>query len=705
MSRVNREKYEKTFAKFDEDNSGKISESELVKVLADLGKQTGEAEVSAMFKKVDVDGSGQIDKHEFLMFMESIDNAWIRVQQKTFTRWSNTVLSNRMLKVDNIAVDFRDGTRLQPLIEVLAKKTLPKINKKPKMRLQKMENLNKSLEFLKSDGVKLVNVGADDLEEGNLKIILGLIWTLILKYQIGEGLAEGSPKWVLLEWVKKQTAPYGYGQNLKNFKSGWSDGKVLSALCDSLGEKQNATIDCTNLDPDPLISTATATDTAESVFEIPRIMDAVDLVENPEEHSIMTYVSYFRDWADTMKARASPGQCTAHGPGVDGGDIGSGDTSFTIVAANSQGAKKSEGGDQFAVTVTDPSGASSQPELKDNGDGTYSGNYPLTAGPGDYKVDIALRNDPIKGSQFTARMESGNAGNSYAEGPGLSSGKTRRPCEFTIVAVDKNGDKCKIGGDPFKVEIAGPNGPVIADMKDNGDGTYPVKYVADAEGSYNIGVTLFDEPIKDAPFTATIKRAPNAALSYVQGPGLSRAYDNKPASFTVHALDDLGAPVAGDECVVTIKPEDGQGDLTDVPVEIKANDDGTYECTYAADKAGNYEIVVTLDGGVVKGTPKKIRVREGADVSKLGKCKFKATIMARNKSGEPKTEGGDDWAVDIKTADGEEIPCKADDHGDGSYSVEYKLEKAADSEGATEFVITMKLNGDDIPGSPFKQFM
>lgn len=41
--------------------------------------------------------------------------------------------------------------------------------------------------FLKLDactGLKLVNVGGEDINLGRLKIILGLIWTLILRYQI-----------------------------------------------------------------------------------------------------------------------------------------------------------------------------------------------------------------------------------------------------------------------------------------------------------------------------------------------------------------------------------------------------------------------------------------------------------------------------------------------------------------------------------------
>lgn len=47
-----------------------------------------------------------------------------------------------------------------------------------------LENLSFALEFLKKEGIKLVNIDATVINNGNLKLILGLIWTIILRYQI-----------------------------------------------------------------------------------------------------------------------------------------------------------------------------------------------------------------------------------------------------------------------------------------------------------------------------------------------------------------------------------------------------------------------------------------------------------------------------------------------------------------------------------------
>ena len=77
------------------------------------------------------------------------------------------------------------------------------------MRVQKAENVNKALEFITSRGVKLTNIGPEgasvlpatrpipccptdahphppDIIDGNLKLILGMIWTLVLRFTIAD---------------------------------------------------------------------------------------------------------------------------------------------------------------------------------------------------------------------------------------------------------------------------------------------------------------------------------------------------------------------------------------------------------------------------------------------------------------------------------------------------------------------------------------
>jgi hypothetical protein len=104
-----------------------------------------------------------------------------------------------MLKCDNLMTDLADGKLLRALLEIITSKEI-KINNNPKMRVQKLENLNASLDFLKREGVELV-IGADNIVDGNRTRIMGLIWAIILRYQIQvEGAS--SAKIELLEWVR-----------------------------------------------------------------------------------------------------------------------------------------------------------------------------------------------------------------------------------------------------------------------------------------------------------------------------------------------------------------------------------------------------------------------------------------------------------------------------------------------------------------------
>ena len=52
-----------------------------------------------------------------------------------------------------------------------------------KMRVHRIENVNKSLAFLHTK-VRLENIGAEAIVDGNPRMILGLIWTIILRFQI-----------------------------------------------------------------------------------------------------------------------------------------------------------------------------------------------------------------------------------------------------------------------------------------------------------------------------------------------------------------------------------------------------------------------------------------------------------------------------------------------------------------------------------------
>ncbi|KAM9853603.1 alpha-actinin-4 [Aulostomus maculatus] len=221
-----------------------------------------------------------------------LDPAWERQQRKTFTAWCNSHLRKAGTQIENIEEDFRDGLKLMLLLEVISGERLPK-PERGKMRVHKINNVNKALDFIASKGVKLVSIGAEEIVDGNAKMTLGMIWTIILRFAIQDiSVEETSAKEGLLLWCQRKTAPYK-NVNVQNFHISWKDGLAFNAL---IHRHRPELIDYDKLrKDDPVTNLNNAFEVAEKYLDIPKMLDAEDIVNTarPDEKAIMTYVSSF----------------------------------------------------------------------------------------------------------------------------------------------------------------------------------------------------------------------------------------------------------------------------------------------------------------------------------------------------------------------------------------------------------------------------
>merc|ERR1712123_275786 len=178
------------------------------------------------------------------------------------------------------------------LLEVISGETLPKPDR-GKMRFHKIANVNKALDFIASKGVKLVSIGAEEIVDGNVKMTLGMIWTIILRFAIQDiSVEEMTAKEGLLLWCQRKTAPYK-NVNVQNFHLSWRDGLAFCAL---IHRHRPDLLDYSKLSKDnPLENLNLAFDIAEKYLDIPRMLDPEDLLTNekPDERQIMTYVSCY----------------------------------------------------------------------------------------------------------------------------------------------------------------------------------------------------------------------------------------------------------------------------------------------------------------------------------------------------------------------------------------------------------------------------
>ncbi|KAL6108824.1 plec [Pungitius sinensis] len=233
-----------------------------------------------------------------------------RVQKKTFTKWVNKHLIKSQRHVTDLYEDLRDGHNLISLLEVLSGDTLPR--EKGRMRFHKLQNVQIALDFLRHRQVKLVNIRNDDIADGNPKLTLGLIWTIILHFQVSSSISDiqingqsedMTAKEKLLIWSQRMTDGY-QGIRCDNFTTSWRDGKLFNAV---IHKHHPRLIDMSQVYRQTnLQNLEQAFNVAESDLGVTRLLDPEDVdVPHPDEKSIITYVSSLYDAMPRVDAHAS----------------------------------------------------------------------------------------------------------------------------------------------------------------------------------------------------------------------------------------------------------------------------------------------------------------------------------------------------------------------------------------------------------------
>lgn len=104
------------------------------------------------------------------------------------------------------------------------------------MRVHHINNVNKALQVLSENGVKLLNISSEDIVGGNSKLTLGLIWIIALCFDgqklVNSEAVSGLEK-NLLRWVHQFTEKYQL--KVKDFTTSWSNGLAFLYILHDFG--------------------------------------------------------------------------------------------------------------------------------------------------------------------------------------------------------------------------------------------------------------------------------------------------------------------------------------------------------------------------------------------------------------------------------------------------------------------------------------
>lgn len=622
------------------------------------------------------------------------DAEWKRIQKNTFTRWANEHLKQANKQIDNLENDLSDGLRLIALIEVLSGKRMPRHNKKPVFRSQKLENVSIALNFLEMEGITLVNIDSTDIVDCKLKLILGLIWTLILHYAIsmpmwdgpplGGGAQEKTPKQRLMGWVKDKLPDVP----VNNFTKDWQDGKAIGALVDSVAP--GLCPDWEDWDPNRPVENATeAMDLADKWLNVPKLLKPEEMVDpNVDEQSMMTYLSQFPNSkvkpGAPLRKKTNVGKVRAYGPGLEPrGLVARAPAKFTVETFGA-------GDGDVRVEVIGPSGHPIPCEVLFNNDRkkTYSCKY-FPEEEGNYVVKIFFATREIPKSPYNVCVEgfAGDASVVTASGPGLEPEGVviNKTTYFHIFAQDAG------RGTP-EVIILDPKGnkdsvPLKILPTDEPD-VYKCEYVATVLGLHSVNVFFAGNPIPHSPFGVKVSPASLPSKVWTSGRGLqpNGIRVNETVSFKVHT-EGAGE---GEPAVKILGP----GGLP-IRATSKKIDDFTTEYTYTPLKQGRHIVMITFANQEIPKSPFEVNISSNkkSNIKAYGPG-LKGGIVNRPARFTVDTNGETGGlGFSIKGPSQAEINCS--DNGDGSADVDYIPTAVG------EYAVHILNDGEDIPGSPY----
>ena len=418
--------------------------------------------------------------------------------------------------------------------------------------------------------------------QGNIDIILALVWSLVIYYliiplQVMFGQTQSSARDFVLSWVREKLP----NRNVTNFDTDWKNGVLL---CELVNATQPGLIppklyaDKTNGEGNAKLGMQIAHD----AFGIPQVISPFDLASSQlDELSLLTYLALFCKYESLKKGnkrvKSTPGSkdeeiaCKAYGSGLRSSELGK--IAEFVVELN--GAKPTD--ITIAIECKPLRGAvhEDKPDLsvKPLNRNTYCVKY-LPTRPGDYVISILHCGAHILRSPFYLTVPEPN---------GI----------HTVKTPLKNHPKDFVNGTSSNGHEMSPNGDYSGASTPSTSQTSSPSQSSDEE---------FKNHTPSPPYLTNASSSPRIPLNAAEGPGLIAGEVGRIGKFLVVTDNSTKGPLSVCiSCPAVSIP---------VPYVKSVKKDGFTEHSvlYIPTEPGAYEVFIKWGDLSITGSPFKVYI-------------------------------------------------------------------------------------------------
>ncbi|VDN53518.1 unnamed protein product [Dracunculus medinensis] len=288
---------------------------------------------------------------------------------------------------------------------------------------------------------------------------------------------------------------------------------------------------------------------------------------------------------------------------------------------------------------------------------------------GDHEVDIKCGGIDVQGSPFTCR-----AYDPAKIGVGnIPNGIVEQAVHFIVDASEAG-----VGN----LEVAVNEGRVPSMAQSLGQHRYDISFIPREKVDHTISVRFNNEPVPGSPFICHLVSTHSISAS---GPGLERVPVGQTSEFFVL--------IEGDQSdIPSVRITDSQGNNIPVRVDKDNAADSRFIINYTPQIVGNHQIEIEHAGKPVHGSPFTSKAFDAkcarlsrVDAAYVGRpCTF--TIDAAR-------AGAGNMEI-IVSVDNRNVPNFVQAEGQAKFKVSFTPQEAKDH------VISVRFNGEPIPGSP-----